>query len=256
MVKTCLVTGSASGIGLGVATYFYAQGLNVVLTDVNLDAAKAAQAKLDPAGERTLAVKMDVTNEGDVASAFAAVLARFSSVDVVINNAGIQVISPIDEFPLADWEKVQKINLTGSFLVAREAMRCMKKTGGGRIVFIGSIHSHEASSNKSAYVAAKHGLMGLMRSVAKEGAAHHIGANMVNPGFVKTPLVEKQIPEQAKQLGISEDEVIKTVMLGKTLTGEFTTVEEVARACFFFGTFPSLVLTGQTLLLTHGWHME
>ena len=182
-------------------------------------------------------------------------MARFGRVDVLVSNAGIQTISPIVDFKFDDWKRLLAIHLDGAFLTTRACMRQMVKSGGGTILYMGSVHSHEASPLKSAYVTAKHGLLGLARVVAKEGAAHGIRANIICPGFVRTPLVDKQIPEQAKALGISEAEVIKNVMLKETVDGEFTTVADVAQTALFLAGFDSAALTGQSITVSHGWHM-
>jgi 3-hydroxybutyrate dehydrogenase len=178
-------------------------------------------------------------------------------VDVLVSNAGIQIIAPIIDFELAKWNRLMDIHVTGAFLTSKACMQHMIATKtGGKILIMGSVHSVEASLNKSAYVTAKHALMGLTRAIAKEGAAHGIAANLIGPGFVRTPLVDKQIPEQAKVLGISEDEVVKKIMLGETVDGEFTTVDDIANIALFFASFETTALTGQSLLATHGWHME
>ena len=150
------------------------------------------------------------------------------------------------------------MHLDGAFLTTRAALRHMyqDEKRGGVVIYTGSVHSHEGSPLKSAYVAAKHGLLGLARVLAKEGAAHGVRAHVVCPGFVRTPLVAKQIPEQARELGISEEEVVRKVMLAETVDGEFTTVEDVARTVLFLATFPSAALTGQSLVVSHGWHMR
>lgn len=256
--KVCLITGAARGIGYGIAEGFAQTGYHVVIADLDLAQAEAAAAELTKQyGLQAIGVVMNVTDEAQVQAGFAEAIKHFGQLDCLVSNAGIQTIAPITEFALDAWEKLMAVHVRGSFLTAQAAMRQMQqqKTGGS-IVFIGSIHSAEASLNKAAYVTAKHGLLGFMRAVAKEGAPYNIRANLVSPGFVKTPLVEKQIPEQAKTLGISEEEVVKKIMLGQTVDGEFTTVDDVVRSVLFFAEFPTKALTGQSLLVTHGWHME
>jgi 3-hydroxybutyrate dehydrogenase len=158
---------------------------------------------------------------------------------------------------LSDWRRMLAIHLDGAFLTTRACLRRMRDQGrGGAIIYMGSVHSKEASPLKAPYVTAKHGLIGLCKSVAKEGAAFGVRANTICPGFVRTPLVERQIPEQAKELGISEAEVIKNVMLKNTVDGEFTTLADVAELALFFAAFPSNALTGQSVIVSHGWHME
>ena len=156
----------------------------------------------------------------------------------------------------AKWKKLLAIHLDGAFLTTRAALRQMYKQNSGTIIYMGSVHSKEASALKAPYVTAKHGLIGLAKVVAKEGAAHGVRANVICPGFVRTPLVDKQIPEQAKELGISEQEVIKNVMLKETVDGEFTTIEDVAETALFLASFGSNALTGQSIVVSHGWFMQ
>src|SRR5208282_3323831 len=170
--------------------------------------------------------------------------------------AGIQTVAPLDSFPFAKWKQLLAIHLDGAFLTTRAVLAHMYAQGSGSIIYMGSVHSKEASPLKAPYVTAKHGLIGLAKVVAKEGAAHGVRANVICPGFVRTPLVEKQIPEQAKELGISEEDVIKKVMLKETVDGEFTTVDDVAEVALFFASFPSNALTGQSLVVSHGWFMQ
>ena len=157
---------------------------------------------------------------------------------------------------MADWKRMLAIHLDGAFLSTRAALRQMYRQGSGSIIYMGSVHSREASLLKAPYVTAKHGLMGLAKVVAKEGAKHGVRANVICPGFVRTPLVDKQIPEQAKTLGLSHEAVVRDVMLRETVDGEFTTVEEVAEAALFFASFESNALTGQSLTVSHGWSMQ
>jgi 3-hydroxybutyrate dehydrogenase len=254
--KTAIVTGAASGIGRGLALAFAREGAAVAVADLNRAAADAVLAELEGAGGRGLAVTMDVTDERAVEAGVAAVAETFGSVDILVSNAGIQIVHPVESFPLADWRRMLAVHLDGAFLTTRACLKYMYAAASGSIVYIGSVHSKEASALKAAYVTAKHGLLGLARVVAKEGARHNVRANVVCPGFVRTPLVEKQIPEQAKALGISEAEVIKNVMLRGTLDGQFTSVEEVADAVLYFASATSNALTGQSLIVSHGWFME
>jgi 3-hydroxybutyrate dehydrogenase len=173
-----------------------------------------------------------------------------------VSNAGIQIVAPLEEFAFADWKRLLAIHLDGAFLTTRAALRQMYKQGRGSIIYLGSVHSKEASLLKAPYVTAKHGLIGLAKAVAKEGAKHGVRANVICPGFVRTALVDKQIPQQAKTLGISEEAVIRDVMLRETVDGEFTTTQDVAAAALFFASFESNALTGQSLVVSHGWHMQ
>ena len=227
-----------------------------MIADLQLAAAQAAVDEINSAGGGAMAVAMDVSDESAVEVGVAAAFERFGSVDILVSNAGIQIVKPIDEFPFGEWKKMLAIHLDGAFLTTKACLRHMYKGGGGAIIYIGSVHSKEASLLKAPYVTAKHGLVGLCKVVAKEGAKHGVRANVVCPGFVRTPLVDKQIPEQAKELGISEDEVIHNVMLRETVDGEFTTTDDVAEAALFFASAKTNALTGQSLIVSHGWFME
>ena len=199
---------------------------------------------------------MDVSNEEQVEAGMARVIETFGRLDILISNAGIQIVAPLVEFEFAKWKKLLAIHLDGAFLTTRAALRQMYRQKSGSIIYMGSVHSKEASPLKAPYVTAKHGLVGLAKVVAKEGAAHGVRANVICPGFVRTPLVEKQIPEQARELGISEAEVVRTVMLKETVDGEFTTVADVAETAVFLAAFPSNALTGQSIVVSHGWFMQ
>jgi len=255
--KVALITGAASGIGKEIAIEYAKQGAKIVIADLNLEAATAAAKEIEAAGGIAMAVAMNVTDEAQVDKGVADAVAAYGGIDVLISNAGIQIVHPIVDFPFEDWKKLMSIHADGAFLTTRAAMRAMVAGGkGGCILYMGSVHSHEASPLKAPYVTAKHGLIGLAKVVAKEGAAHGIRANVICPGFVRTPLVDKQIPEQAKALGISEADVIKNVMLKETVDGEFTTVQDVAETAIFLAAFPSNALTGQSIIVSHGWCMK
>ena len=254
--KVAVITGAASGIGKEIASTFAREGAKIVIADLNQKAADATASELDPAGRRALGVAMDVANEDQVNAGIDKAIATFGALDVLVSNAGIQIVEPLVDFEFAKWKKLLSIHLDGAFLTTRAALRQMYKQNGGSIIYMGSVHSKEASVLKAPYVTAKHGLIGLAKVVAKVGAAHNVRANVICPGFVRTPLVDKQIPEQAKELGITEQEVIKNVMLKETVDGEFTTVEDVAEAALFFAAFNSKALTGQSLIVSDGWFME
>jgi 3-hydroxybutyrate dehydrogenase len=254
--KVAIVTGAASGIGHEIAKVYAREGARVVIADINQTAADAAAAALGDA-KKAIGVVMDVTNEQQVDAGVERTVEQFGKVDVLVSNAGIQIVAPMEDFKFADWKKLLAIHLDGAFLTTRAVLRHMYKQGtGGSIIYMGSVHSKEASMLKAPYVTAKHGLIGLAKVVAKEGAKHGVRANVICPGFVRTPLVDKQIPEQAKELGISEAEVIKNVMLKETVDGEFTTVADVAETALFFAGFESNALTGQSLVVSHGWFMQ
>jgi 3-hydroxybutyrate dehydrogenase len=255
--KIAVVTGAASGIGKQIATVFFQHGAKVAIADLNLDAAQAAARELDPSGARAMAVAMDVTDEEQVDAGIKAVAEQLGGIDVLVSNAGIQIVSPVEDFKFSDWKKMLAIHLDGAFLTTRACLKYMYAQGrGGSVIYMGSVHSKEASVLKAPYVTAKHGLIGLAKTVAKEGAKHGVRANTICPGFVRTPLVEKQIPEQARELGISEDDVVKKVMLKETVDGEFTTVDDVAQTALFLAAFPSNALTGQSIVVSHGWYMQ
>ena len=255
--RRALITGAASGIGREIAFEFAREGAQVCIADLNLEAALAAAAEITAMGGTAIAVAMNVADEAQVGDGVAQMVQKLGGVDILVSNAGVQIISPLVDLKFADWRKVMSIHSDGAFLTTRACMREMIRAGrGGCVLYMGSVHSHLASPLKAAYVTAKHGLLGLARVVAKEGAAHGIRSNVICPGFVRTPLVEKQIPEQAKELGISEADVIKKVMLKETVDGEFTTVQDVAEVALLFAGFGSNALTGQSLVVSHGWFMQ
>src|ERR1700739_3050075 len=254
--KVAIVTGAASGIGKGIAMRFAAAGGVPVIADLNFDAADATAREIKGKGSDAFAVAMNVADEAAVERGVSDTMAKYGRIDVLVSNAGIQIVKPVVDLPFADWKRLLAIHLDGAFLTTKACLRHMYKARSGRIVYMGSVHSKEASVLKAPYVTAKHGLIGLAKVVAKEGAAHGVRANVICPGFVRTPLVEKQIPEQAKELGISEEQVIKNVMLKETVDGEFTTVDDVAETALFLASFKSNALTGQSLVVSHGWFME
>jgi 3-hydroxybutyrate dehydrogenase len=254
--KVAIITGAASGIGHEIAIVFAREGAKIAIADLNQKAADDAARKLDPSGKRIVGVAMDVSNEQQVNAGTDQVIKAFGAIDILISNAGIQIVAPLVDFDFAQWKKLLAIHLDGAFLTTRAALRQMYKQKSGVVIYMGSVHSKEASVLKAPYVTAKHGLIGLAKVVAKEGAEHGVRANVICPGFVRTPLVEKQIPEQAKELGISEQEVIRNVMLKETVDGEFTTTDDVAETALFLAAFPSNALTGQSIVVSHGWFMQ
>jgi 3-hydroxybutyrate dehydrogenase len=254
--KVAIVTGAASGIGKEIAAAYVREGAKVAIADLNLAAAQATAAALG-GPEHAIGIAMDVTSEEQVDAGTAKVIATFGQLDILVSNAGIQTVAPIEQFEFAKWKQMLAIHLDGAFLTTRAALRQMyTQPSGGSIILMGSVHSKEGSMLKAPYVTAKHGLIGLSKVIAKEGAKHNVRSNVICPGFVLTPLVEKQIPEQAKEFGISEEDVVKKIMLKDTVDGEFTTVQDVAEAAVFFAAFPTNALTGQSLIVSHGWSME
>ena len=254
--KVAIVTGAASGIGKEIAKRFAIEGAKVAIADLQLPSAEETAAEINRAGGTAVGVAMDVSSEAAVDAGIATTVERFGRLDILVSNAGIQIVKPLDEFPFAEWKKMLAVHLDGAFLTTRACLKHMYKGPGGAIIYIGSVHSKEASLLKAPYVTAKHGLIGLCKVVAKEGAAHGVRANVVCPGYVRTPLVDRQIPEQAKALGISEEEVVHNVMLRDTVDGKFTTTEDVADAALFFAAAKTNALTGQSLVVSHGWFME
>jgi 3-hydroxybutyrate dehydrogenase len=254
--KTAIITGAASGIGKQIALRFAAEGGIPVIADLNLDAASATAAEIKAKGSDAFAVAMNVVDEAAVNKGVADVMAKYGRIDILVSNAGIQIVKPVVDFPFEDWKKLLSIHLDGAFLTTKACLKHMYAAKSGSIVYMGSVHSKEASKLKAPYVTAKHGLIGLSKVVAKEGAEFNVRSNVVCPGFVRTPLVDKQIPEQAKELGISEADVIRNVMLRDTVDGEFTTTDDVASAVLFFAGAETNAMTGQSLVVSHGWFME
>lgn len=254
--KVSIVTGAGSGIGKEIALTFAREGARVGVADIDKNAAEKTAQEIIKQQGTAMSLAMDVTKEDQVDSGVAEICKAYGCIDILISNAGIQYIESVDKLSFDNWKKMMAIHLDGAFLTTRACLREMYKRSGGCIIYIGSVHSKEASVLKAPYVTAKHGLLGLCKVVAKEGAKHNVRANVICPGFVRTPLVDKQIPEQAKTLGISEEEVIKKVMLGNTVDGIFTTSSDIAQAALFFASFESNALTGQSLIVSHGWFME
>jgi 3-hydroxybutyrate dehydrogenase len=253
--KVALITGAASGIGHAIAKRYLEADGRVVIAD--LDAAVAGKAASELAGANSaIGVRMDVSNEEEVNSGVAQAVAAFGTIDILVSNAGIQIVHPIEDFPFADWKKLLAIHLDGAFLTTKACVKHMYKQNSGALIYMGSVHSHEASPLKSAYVAAKHGILGLARTMAKEGAKYNVRANVICPGFVMTPLVQKQIPEQAKELGITEERVVKEVMLGETVDKQFTMVEDIAEVALLLAAFKTNAMTGESIIVSHGWHMN
>ncbi len=253
--NVAVITGAGSGIGKEIALAFAREGSRVAVCDIDVDGARAVVDDITALGGEAMAVTMDVTDESAVNAGVDDVAARFGRIDTMVSNAGIQIVHPIEDFPYAAFRKLVAIHLDGSFLLTKACVKHMYPQKSGALIYMGSVHSHQASALKSAYVAAKHGVLGLSRVMAKEGAKHGVRANTICPGFVKTPLVEKQIPEQARDLGISEQEVVDRIMLGETVDQEFTTMADVAAVAVFLAGFPSNALTGQSIVPSHGWHM-
>jgi 3-hydroxybutyrate dehydrogenase len=250
--KAALVTGAASGIGAEIARVYASAGAKVCIADINEESAREMASTL----KHAIGVRMDVTSETEVERGVDQAARALGGIDILVSNAGVQHIDNIADVSFENWRKVIAIHLDGGFLTTRACLRQMiKQKRGGSIILMGSVHSKEASPQKGPYVAAKHGLAGLCRVVAKEGAPHGIRSNLICPGFVRTPLVERQIPQLSREMGISEERVVKEVMLRNTVDGEFATVGDVAQVALFLAAFPTNALTGQSITVSHGWHM-
>ena len=253
--KTALVTGSTSGIGLGIAEAFAKGGANIVLNGFGrADEIEALRGRL--AGERGVAVRYDpaeMTKPDEIEAMIRKAVAEFGAVDLLVNNAGIQHVAPIEEFPVEKWNAIIAINLVSSFHTIRHALPRMKSRKWGRIINIASAHALVASPYKSAYVAAKHGIAGLTKTVALEVAEAGITVNAICPGYVRTPLVEKQIPDTAKARGITEEQVVKDVLLAAQPTKQFVTVGQVASLASYLASEEAASITGAILSLDGGW---
>jgi 3-hydroxybutyrate dehydrogenase len=254
--RVALVTGAASGIGAAIARAYVDEGASVGVADLDLAAAGRLVDELRASGGQALAVQMDVTDEAQVNQGADSVAAAFGGIDILVSNAGFQHLDSIADVSFDNWKRILAVHLDGGFLSTRACLRHMYRQGrGGSVILMGSVHSKEASVSKGPYVVAKHGLLGLCRTVAKEGAAHGVRANLICPGFVRTPLVEKQIPELAARMGISEAQLISEVILRTTVDGEFTADTDIAEVAVFLAAFPSAALTGQSINVSHGWNM-
>ena len=254
MATRCiLITGAGSGIGAGIATELAAAGHHLVVTDVNRDATETVAAGIRNAGGSAEALVLDVTSDDSVAAALAAVS---RPVDVLVNNAGLQHVAPLEEFPIAKWDFLVQVMLVGVARLTRAVLPGMRERGFGRIVNIGSIHSLVASPYKSAYVAAKHGLVGFSKVVALETADTDITINTLCPTYVKTPLVDKQIADQARTRGIPESQVVSDVMLKPMPKGAFIEYDELAGTTAFLMSHAARNITGHTLEIDGGWTVQ
>ena len=254
--KVAIITGAASGIGRAIAFEYAKEGAKVIVADLDINAAEKTVAEIKNNGSEALAISMNVTNEEQVNNDIQTVIDNFGRIDILVANAGYQHIASVEELTFQQWKDLLSVHLDGAFLTTKACLKHMYKQKSGSIIYMGSVHSKEASKLKAPYVTAKHGLIGLCEVVAKEGAEYNVRANVICPGYVKTPLVEKQIPEQAKELGITEDEVVKNVMLKDTVDGQFSTMKDIAQAAVVFASWETNALTGQSLVVSHGLFMQ
>ena len=252
-MRSILITGAASGIGAGIAHALAAEGHHIIVSDLSLDGAEAVAADIRGQGGSAEAVALDVTSDDSVAAALAAIS---RPVEVLVNNAGLQHVSPLEDFPLAKWDFLVQVMLVGVARLTRAVLPGMRERGFGRIVNIGSIHALVASPYKSAYVAAKHGLVGFSKVVALETADTDITINTICPSYVKTPLVDRQIADQARTRGISEADVVSQVMLKPMPKGVFIEMDELAGTTAFLVSAAARNMTGQCLVLDGGWTVQ
>jgi len=253
--KTALVTGSTSGIGLGIAQRLARQGANIILNGFG-DAEQIAALRRNLAEETGVDVQYDgadMSRPDAIEAMMTRAIDRFGAVDLLINNAGIQHVAPVDEFPLQKWDAILAINLSAAFHTTRLALPMMRERGFGRIVNVASAHALVASPFKSAYVAAKHGIAGFTKSVALEVAERGVTVNAVCPGYVLTPLVQQQIPDTARARGITEEQVVRDVLLAAQPTKKFVTVEQVAAFTAFLCSDDAASITGAVLPIEGGW---
>ncbi len=254
-IRTAVVTGSTSGIGLAIARELAGKGCRVVLNSFSDAASDHAIAK-ELAGRHGVEAvyrKADMSRPAEARDLVAWSIDRFGTVDILVNNAGIQFVSPVEDFPTEQWDRIIAINLTSAFHTTAAVLPAMRKAGWGRIVNIASAHGLRASPNKSAYVAAKHGVVGLTKTVALEAAGSGVTCNAVCPGFVLTPLVETQIQDRARETGLDRDTTIRDVILAKQPSKQFATVEEIAAATAFLASDAAAQITGTTLSIDGGW---
>jgi 3-hydroxybutyrate dehydrogenase len=253
--RTAIVTGSTSGIGLAIARSLADKGFDLILNSYTNDPSDAALADGLAAefGIRALYISADMANQDDCRALVEKAAEAFGAVDVLVNNAGIQHVAPIDKFPAEQWDRIIAINLSSAFHTTAAALPLMRKNGWGRIVNIASAHGLRASVNKAAYVAAKHGVVGFTKVTALETAGQGITANAVCPGFVLTPLVERQIEDLMAQTGESREEVVANRILQKQPSKQFATVEEIGASVAFLASDDAAQITGTTLSVDGGW---
>lgn len=252
-MATVLITGSTSGIGLGIAKTFASAGYNVVLNGLEVNGEEIAKDLAETYGVGTIFSSANMLDPAQIRDMVAKGEEAFGGIDVLVNNAGIQYVSPIEDFPEVKWDAIIGINLNSNFHTAKAVWKGMKAKGFGRIINITSAHGLRASEFKSAYVAAKHGVTGLTKVLALEGAPYNITCNAICPGYVKTPLVEGQIKDQAKAHNMTEEEVITKVMLKKQAVKDFVTVETLGELALFLAGDSARMITGVSIPVDGGW---
>lgn len=254
MKRNVVVTGSTSGIGLGIARAFAAEGANLLINGFGpADEIETIRKELESHGGKVIYHAADMTKPAEIADMIATAISEFGGIDVLVNNAGIQYVAPIEEFPIEKWDQIIAINMSSAFHTMRAAIPNMKGKKSGRIINIASAHGLVASPFKSAYVTAKHGIMGLTKTAALELAEHGVTVNAICPGYVLTPLVEKQIPDTAKARGITEEQVKRDVLLASQATKEFVTVEQVAACAIYLASDAAKQITGTHISIDGGW---
>ena len=252
--KNAVITGSTSGIGLNIAKAFAEKGLNIVINGFgDKDDIEKERQEIEKMGVKAIYHPADMTEPEEIEDLISTANKELGSVDILVNNAGIQFVSPVDEFPTEKWDAIMAINLTSSFHTIRSALPLMRKNGWGRIINMASAHGLVASPYKSAYVAAKHGIVGMTKSIALECAEDNVTVNAICPGYVKTPLVEGQIKDTAKARGISEDEVVRDVLLKAQWTKKFVTTEQVSELALFLCSDAAENITGSHVSIDGGW---
>ena len=252
--KNAVITGSTSGIGLNIAKAFAEKGLNIVINGFgDKDDIEKERQEIEKMGVKAIYHPADMTEPEEIEDLISTANKELGSVDILVNNAGIQFVSPVDEFPIEKWDAIMAINLTSSFHTIRSALPLMRKNGWGRIINMASAHGLVASPYKSAYVAAKHGIVGMTKSIALECAEDNVTVNAICPGYVKTPLVEGQIKDTAKARGITEDEVVRDVLLKAQWTKKFVTTEQVSELALFLCSDAAENITGSHVSIDGGW---
>ncbi|WP_162652007.1 3-hydroxybutyrate dehydrogenase [Lentilitoribacter sp. Alg239-R112] len=258
MTKTAIITGSTSGIGLGIAKAFAKAGMNVVINGLgSAEDNEPARAEVNALGSgKTAFHGANMMQPEQIKDLVQSTEDKFGQVDIIVNNAGIQFVEKVEDFPTSKWDAIIAINMSSAFHTTRVAFGGMKERGFGRIINVGSVHSLIASPYKSAYVTAKHGILGLTKTLALEGAEHGVTANAVCPGYVETPLVTGQIADTAKARGMSEEEVIKNVILKAQATKQFVQIDQVAALALYLTSDDAAQITGTALPVDGGWSAQ